>query len=377
MLSDLEIRYGPRECRSLKGWEQRLSIPARSLLHHASQGRLDVFISPPLRQVQYALLRVTEDARPLTEGPLIWLSKDELLGFVPDSSTLAALLDGLPIEVDSFDTVICNNLSWDSNRGLVPSTHGHRFRPIGWRAGAFLILDSGESGAEQATDLPLSDGYIVRLDRFIVRPDDIYIRDADVKTFITSLKSYDFISDLFHNGAFTEEMPSYISGKLKEIIEANHVFWREHEGLGVEVRARKRAGTLEYLNDEFLSLCDKKTKPESLVQFAAAVCDPTYVAESKKLGYSATPQLLALLTAAKLFWSPISVQNDKPETHPSREEVVWLLRFMGLTETNAASYGATIIRPETAVAGKVGTRPPLFTHLRRSDLRPISRSKLD
>ena len=83
-----------------------------------------------------------------------------------------------------------------------------------------------------------------------------------------------------------------------------------------------------------------------------------------------TPDILALATAAKLFWSPAHVENDRPETHPAREQVVAFLQFMGLTETNAASSGATIIRPETAAAGKV-VKSPYF----RPTLRDLLKSR--
>lgn len=379
MLHDIEFRQGAREQRSLREWEQRLSIPARSLLHHASQGRLKLFVQPPPKAVEYALFRVDEDASPLTQGPLIRLPKGELVGFVPDARTLEALLSSNPVEIESFDTVICNNLSWDCFRGLFPSTSGHTFRPVGWRAGVFRILDGcGASDEANAADLLSIDGRSVIQDSFVVRPDHVCIRDADTKRFLVSLTSYSFISDLFDCGTFKEELPPYISGKLKEMIEANQVLWRKHEGLGSDERVRKRAFTVEYLNDKFRSFCKKGTNPDSLVKFAADACDPSSLANSRKLESSVTPDMLALVTAAKLFWSPINVQNDKPETHPTRDEIVAFLQFMGLTGTNAASHGVTIIRPEKAAAGKVGERPPLFSPLlRRSPLMRAGRAPLN
>src|SRR5690242_12777115 len=70
MALNVEFRHGPRELRSLQEWEQRLFIPARTLLHHASQGKLKLFVRPPfMAAVEYALFRVDEAAGPLTREP--------------------------------------------------------------------------------------------------------------------------------------------------------------------------------------------------------------------------------------------------------------------------------------------------------------------
>ena len=363
---NLEFRQSRREFRSLQEWEQRLSIPARTLLHHASQGRLNLFVRPPAMAVEYALFRADEAASPLTQGPFIRLPKDELVGFIPDATILSAMICGQPADIESFNTVICDNLSWDGIRGLFPSTYGHTFQPFGWRIGIFRPLEAHESPNETAApDLSHAeiDGRCVTRCSFAIRPDHVCIRDVDVRTFLDSLQSHDFISDLHKSGAFTEEFPAYISGKLKEIIEANQVLWSKWEGLGADVRDRKRAASVEYLSTDFRSLCKKGTSPDALVKFAADVCDPSTVPESRRIGSSATPDMLALVTAAKLFWSPVYIDSGRPETHPAREEAMAFLRFMGMTATNAASDGVTIIRPEQAIAGKFGEQPPFFRPL--------------
>jgi hypothetical protein len=327
--------------------------------------------------VEYALFRVDEGAPPLSEGPFIWLPKDELVGFVPDASTLSSLILGQPAEVESFGTVNCYNLSWDRIRGLIPCTVGHTFTLSGWRVGVFRIVDVNESPDElnvRNGDPTELNGHYVTRGSFTIRPDDVCIRDVDVQAFLNRLQSHEFISDLHKDGAFADDFPPYISGKLKEIIEANQVLWRKSDGLGPDDRERKRAATREYLSADFRSLCKKATSPDALVEFAAELCDPSTVPNTKRLNSLATPDMLALVTAAKVFWSPAYVENEKPETQPTREEVKTLLRFLGITTTNAASSGATVIRLEGAIDGKVGDKPSFFRppHIRTSLRRPQS-----
>lgn len=356
---NVEIRPGSRELRPLQDWEKRLSIPARTLLHHASEEKLKLFVRPPPTEFAYAIFRVHESASPLTKGPLIPVSKSELVGFVPDAATLAAFISGQPVEVESFDTLICNNLSWDSFRGLIPNTVGHTFQPTGWKAGAFGIAESPAEETHESDILPgQADCYDVTQRKFAVRPDHVCIRDADVRVFLSSMLSYSFISDLHTDGAFSEELPSYISGKLKEVIEANRALWRTREG-GLEDRHRTRAATRKYLSEDFGSLCKKGSSKKGLLELAVTVCDPS-MPGSNVPGTSATREMLALATAAKLFWSPAYVELGTPWTHPAREEVTKFLQFMGMTTTNMASTGATLIRPETASGNASSERPPLF-----------------
>jgi len=54
----------------------------------------------------------------------------------------------------------------------------------------------------------------------------VLVRDVDLKAFIRSLTSYEFISDLYQDKKLVDEMPSYVSEKLQEIVFVNRVYWK-------------------------------------------------------------------------------------------------------------------------------------------------------
>lgn len=154
---------------------------------------------------------------------------------------------------------------------------------------------------------------------------------------------------MFPGDRIVEELPTYVSGKLGELIEANRLYWRGYQSIDTSEKERRRSEFLNHLKEDFSQLCDKKSNNKTLVAFAATICDPTLLPESRRLhSTSVTPAMLALLTAAKLFWSAHCQGSQTYETYPNREAVIEFLRFMGLREADAASSGTTLIRPESA-----------------------------
>ena len=346
---DSKFTLSPREARSIQEWGKQLLIPARTLLHHASQGELKVHIRRPLGAAEWALVRLDESAMPLDTKTYIWFPKYEIEGFVPDTSTLYALLSSDLAEVSSFATVVSRNMGWDLVRGLVPSTGNHTFRAPGWEMRGFEVggvsTDSGLMNLRNALKHGQADQKLQQF-KLKIRLSDISITQAEIQSFASRLRSYAFISDLFSNGKFSTARPDYLSKKLVEMIEGNQIYWRNSENLAVEERKRRRTATREYLELDFRALCKKGTSPGGLVKFAAGACDPTLGSASRRVGASATSDLLALVTAAKLLWSSPHVDYNDPRTHPTREQVGVFLRSMGVTSENAASAGTTIVRPE-------------------------------
>lgn len=318
------------------------------------------------------LYRTADDAKVLDLPSVIRLPKQEVIGFIPDQSTLSTLINGETIEIDGFDTVVCKNLSWDVIRGLYPAQYGQTFKPAGWRIGILRPVGSTDQPVQDSSSI--LDFFEVNGNRFTpgtfkIRIDNVAIRDAEIDAFINKLQSGKFVFDLLANGEFEKEIPPYISGKLKEIIEANRTIWHDYKDLDLEAREKKRAETREFLKKGFRLLCKKGSSPKSLMKLAQDVCDPTIVPESKRLAIGTTPDLLALITAAKLFWSPSYIHHDNPKTHPTREEVMAFLRGLGLTEQNNASSGVTVIRPEAASDEKVGERPAIFRPVLRRQIK--------
>lgn len=351
MAFDYKFDLAPQDTRSLPEWEKKLQIPTLTLLHHASQGHIKTYVRRPLKVLEWAFVRMDSAATPLHAADYIWFPKSEILGFIPEPTLLTSLVSEEFVKVDSFSAVRSQNLTWDPARGLVTTTRVNTFQAPGWKLCAFTLGNVSDpqdfADLQDALKLGRTDDRLQRV-VFDVRIKDLSIFQADLQAFIASLRSYEFISELYSNGKVVETLPSYVSGKLSEIIEANHVIWRNYENLSLEERERKRKATLDYLDDDFRSLCKKGSSADGLVEFAAEACNPTLVANAAKRGSNVTPNILAMLTAAKLFWSPNYVDHNEPATHPARGQVEGLLRFMGVKTKNASSSAATIVRPEKA-----------------------------
>ena len=111
---------------------------------------------------------------------------------------------------------------------------------------------------------------------------NIYASDINVEEFVERLTSGHFIDDVFVAGRMVEDLPAYVSGKLGELIEANGLYWRNFQDIDPTEKERRQRETLEFLREDFLALCDKKTKPKSLLSFAASTCgNPPFLAVAK------------------------------------------------------------------------------------------------
>jgi hypothetical protein len=259
-----------------------------------------------------------------------------VMALILSDSDCAQLAIGQQVEQPLFGSVIRTQGVWGNVIEPIPGRLGSTLRPDGWRIAAYKKIAS--EGGNWSVHSPIS---------IKIRAVNVYIRDVDIEDFIARMKSYEFISDIFDGQRFADELPPYVSGKLSELIAANRLFWRKYQDIDGAEKERRKGAVADSLNERFAPLCDKKTNAKALTAFAADICDPTAVPHSQQLpGTSATPGILALVTAAKLFWSAHCIHPQAHETYPSREAVVDFLRFMGLREANAASSGATLIRPE-------------------------------
>lgn len=357
----IDLDNGPFAFRTLEQWEKKLRIPARTLLHHATQGRLAVFVQRPFQPVRYFIVRTDPTASPLEEASLVPLSNDELAGFVPSTDQLEVLIRDGVIKVDAFENAICRNLYWDPCRGLHPGAPWSTVRPVGWLIRAYAhgelcyLLDDHNS----TTPLLLpTDGTLPDPVTFYVRPDQICIRDRDITSFLSALASYSFISDLFLNMEFTSDPPTYLSAKLIKMIEVSKSLWKEPEKNEVVDFNRTRGAVLSHLGAAFRELSEDKDH-RNLVKFAANICDPTVDPSSNYRNSRVPTKLLTLLTAAKLYWSPTYVRAELPGTHPAKPEMEYFLR-RDFDELNDASGAATLIRPECSKRGRPIPMAPFF-----------------
>ena len=348
MAFDYKFDLAPQDTRSLPEWEKKLQIPALTLLHHASQGHINTYVRRPLRVLEWALVRTDSAAAPLHVADYIWFPKSEILGFVPEPTLLTSLISEESVKVDSFSAVRSQNLTWDPVRGLVTTTRANTFRAPGWKLCAFTLGNVSDpqdfADLQDALKLGRTDDRLQQV-VFDVRIKDLSIFQADLQAFIANLKSYDFISDLYKDGKLTEEPPTYVSKKLSEMMAANSIYWRDSHSLSAIEIDRRRQATRDYLDEYFRIHCSAKSKPDTLVELAMQFCDPTLGSKKRRIGPYTTTDVLALLTAAKLFWSPPHVTGT-PKKYPTDKEVRPFLRFMGMKTTNAAAHGETLIRPE-------------------------------
>ena len=353
---------------SIEKWAEELEIPAASLLHHASAGALKAFFIPcpsevALRYVNTSQLDLTsfelEIPPALASKELLkyLYTEQSLFGIQLEPAQCAALALGQSIRATFFDHVMVRGSPWMAHFDSSADAWD-REMPSGTRIASFstvypAFLDSDQSSRSVSGHLLSSkwnrtpEEYARTPVAHLVRPSDVLVRDVDLKAFIRSLTSYDFISDLYQDKQLLDEMPSYVSEKLEEIVLVNRVFWKGASALTrAEIDARdKRAVT--HLGGDFRDMCPRTSSPDGLVAFASQAANPTI--RHSEDHPSVTPALLALLTASKLYWSPTHVDLSRNETLPEPACVTRFLRFMGLTDGNEAASGTVVIRPNNAI----------------------------
>lgn len=273
------------------------------------------------------------------------------------ASDVAQLAAGKQVvEVTWFYALLRKNAGWTEVIPPIPDRSGHPVRGDGWRVAVYSHAP-GADGARGGTGAPTT---------LKIAPTNLYVRNMDVTAFAECIQSGQFVEDLIIDGEVVENLPEYVSGKLREMFCANSLYWRNHLKMDRSEKERCRPETKKYLQGDFLGLCDKKSNPNSLLDFAVDACDASVVPATQRLGTSSvTPSLRAMLTAAKLFWSPhLCYEKRSGATYPAREAIEAFMRFAGIRNKNEPSSATTIIRPEivTTPAAQEGR---LVTLLRR------------
>lgn len=326
---------------SVRVWAERLSIPVNTLLHHGSQGDLRFFTFPPDGVDYYSVYQplVGNLTVPLRDGAQpVSMQGSRVMGLVLGKEDCAHLASGRTLEQKFFSAIIREELNW---RNIIMPVPGHLFNklpPDAWRIAAYKRITSAPEG-----ESPFNSPVVVKIPAW-----KAYIREVDVEEFIARVMSCHFIGDVIHQRRIVDELPPYISGKLSELINANRLFWGDYQAINPSETEKRRGEVNVYLKKRFSGFCDKKSNPKTLLAFAESAADPVLLPKSQRIdATSVTPIMLALLTAAKLYWSAHCENASIPETYPSREAIVDFLRFIGLRGTNDASTGATLIRPES------------------------------
>ena len=363
---ELNLSNDGNASSTVEEWSRRLGISAATLLHHAGRNEIKAFFIPPGTYThRYVCIKNIDldsydspKPPPIPPQALIGspYAAGGLFGIYLDAARCAELSKAPHTRAtfhtemlqDTLPSIVAINSDRNTWGRDLPSDTRIVMLPVS--APDYLTEDEGKKisisqyiekqawnrSAEEYLRTPVS---------FLVRAAHVRIRDVDMGDFLSRILTFAFIHDMFDGKVIADSLPDYVSRKLVELIAANRLFWSESARLNTEEREARRKQVSAYFSGSFKSYCNTMSKPRSLMKFAANAADPYLVPKKFKLQLtpSLTPSMLALLTAAKLFWSASSNVGDAAE--PDKEAVVAFLRSMGV-KRNGAESGATLLRPE-------------------------------
>lgn len=349
------------ECQPLQTWSKRLFISPASLLHHASQGHLTLFVIPRFHGAAYfsahedLIGEGQEHSSPLGSGevisqPVYLGPRDELYGLVLSAEDCSQLANTGTTEATRFDAVFRKHFGMVRRDNPIPGRLGNPLRPEGWRIVGYREGEGGE---------PVDPSHSPLITEHL-NWKNVYARDVDIAAFFDRLNSWQFIEEFHADGGVIEDVPLYVSAKLDRMIEINRNLWRAHAKLGGDEKTKQRQYAEKQLLETFEDLQDKKKagNPLELAKFAADICDRAQASLPNDWKYYVTPRLLTLITAAKIFWSAPHVKLKDPLSHPDRSDVEAFLRAAGFRGKGEASAATTLIRPEGAINATGATKRP-------------------
>lgn len=148
-ISDIHPSQSAQEFQPLGEWAKRLAIPVKTLLHHASQGDLQLFTLPPF-EVDY--FSVNQDyignataLLPLEAQP-ISMPVQDVMGLILAGGDCAQLATGRKVEQRFFNAIIGKHVLWGNIVEPIPGRLGNNLRPDGWRIAAYKRITAAEDG---------------------------------------------------------------------------------------------------------------------------------------------------------------------------------------------------------------------------------------
>lgn len=224
----------------------------------------------------------------------------------------------------------------------------------------------------------------------------VFTTPESIARFLDTIDTCAYVVDLIVNGDVVTDRPTYFSEKLKYLIDASEKYCKHaargllearsnndsqstatnessiREGQVSELVSSIREKVISYLQrDEFDELIkrsrkratvkkrSKRDSSDGIVLAAADFILPVAIRQPPKSDnarlYNSyiTPELLALMAGAKLFWGAPNINFADASTHPRRDDVEDFFRRLGFVG-DAPKYAATLIRPEAAVDGSPG-----------------------
>lgn len=354
----------------LTGLARQLRLPAKTILYLASEGHIPLFTRTWLRDATYvsiheSLIRplgepippdVAELAKTSTIG-VTNLGADGMVGFFLGKDDCLELMRAGRVRQRLFPAAVKGHAYHLNvalpNPGYFPRNRIEGLPEEGWRVACypqtttFNLLGGAGYPAPEARDITFNNVYARRDDI------DIFI---DVIDMLGETNALPLLHDVFNEEHVVDDKPAYISPKLVHLIEISERFWRNKPASQEELEAKRQRVRRALQDPDFHSHFNKSKPAAGVLKAAERFIEPVYareVADEKKAAWPSylTPELVTLIAASKLYWSPPHVELDKVATHPGNDEIEAYLRIRGITG-NEANSALTLIRPPGAAYGR-------------------------
>jgi hypothetical protein len=368
---------------SVSSLADELHLPLESVFYLASQGYVDIFALVDVRDAMCVSvhkdfiaphgLNLPAAVISLPNPQMIGISHlghRDVVGFFLGQEDCDAFLRDGKLRQSLFPAALRKRFDHYQPEfplpGYFPIGRHPDLDPHGWRVACYP--------KETLFDLDPETGYPSPISKLCGLA-SLYVLQEHIESLLDVIDSDAFLHDLIFtpaNGTHPAtshvivEKPAYISKKLTHLIETSERFWQKRPSDDSNDYTTRREKVRNALNDSDFLDCFRMAKASnSLLETAAQFIEPLYAHsnmsdEGKLSGHAyLAPELLILLAAAKLFWSPPHIDLDNPATHPKNEEIEAYFRIRNIIG-NDADYAITLIRPERARYG--GHKP--FVSLR-------------
>lgn len=371
---------------SLIALAEQLYLPIKTVLYLSSEGYIRFFVRTRQNDAMY--ISVHEDliaphgadlsptVTALGSKPTIGINNlgaEGVIGFFLSQDDCRELLHKGKLRQRLFPSAVKKRFDHLNevlpNPGFFPSDRAPELRSDGWRVACY------PKGA--VFDLSMGSGYPTPISLDITSshtaPHRLYARQDDINSFLDIIDSNLFLHDLLFGEQVIDEKPTYIhvivekpayiSEKLTYLIETGERFWHTETTIDPKDYEAKREKVRDALQrPEFCSYFEKKKLAKGVLEVASRFIEPVFartdVSDDQKQNWPGylTPELLTLMAAAKLYWSPPHVDLGKVATHPKNEDIETYLRIRGISG-NDADYAMTLIRPKEAARGRPVPEP--------------------
>lgn len=350
---------------------KQLHLPIKTILYLSSEGHIPLFVrtwhrDPPLfvSVHENLIAPLVEDLSPAVAAfaskstiGVTDLGAEGMTGFFLSLDDSRELMHTGKLMRALFPAAAKKQLNHINavppNPGFFPFDRVPGLPPDGWRVACYP--------KETVFDLTAGSGYPPPI-AMKITPSHLYACRDDIDIFIDVIDmigptgAQPLLRDLLVEHHMVDEKPAYISQKLTHLINTSERFWRNRPVDPKDYDTQREKVRRALQDPEFHSYFDKSSPATGVLEAAERFIEPMYarnVEDDKKNAWPwyLTPEILTLVAASKLYWSPPHVAFDKVATHPKNEEIEAYLRIRGISG-NHANSAMTLIRPREAARGR-------------------------